>query len=61
MDGHIYMVPNYQNAFNAGFMFFPKEYMDKYGNYDEMYATLTNWDLNLADKAAALEDYVMAV
>ena len=60
VDGHIYMVPNYQNAFNAGFMFFPKEYMDKYGNYDEMYATLTNWDLSLADKAAALEDYVMA-
>ena len=28
VDGHIYMVPNYQNAFNSGFACFPKEYME---------------------------------
>ena len=60
VDGKIYMVPNYQNAYNAAYIAFPKEYMDKYGNYEEMYATLTNWDLSITEKAAALEAYVVA-
>ena len=61
VEGNIYMVPNYQNAFNAGYIFFPKEYMDKYGNYDEMYATLTNWDLSITERLACLEEFTMAV
>ena len=61
VDGETYMVPNYQNAFNSAYILFPKEYMDKYGNYDEMYETLTNWDLTITEKAACLEEYVMAV
>lgn len=61
VDGDIYIVPNYQNAFNAAYLFFPKEYMDKYGNYEEMYATLTNHDLSIAERVACLEDYLLAV
>lgn len=61
IDGKIYMVPNYQNAFNSAYILFPKEYVDKYGNYDKLYSTLTNWNLSLTEKAAALEEYVMAV
>lgn len=61
VDGDIYIVPNYQNAFNAAYLFFPKEYMDKYGNYDEMYATLTNFDLSITERVACLEDFLVAV
>lgn len=61
IDGKIYMVPNYQNAFNSAYILFPKEYMDKYGDYDAMYETLTNWNLTLTEKAQCLEDYVLAV
>lgn len=60
VDGHIYMVPNYQNAFNQAWLLFPKEYMDKYGNYEEMTATLTNWDISITEKMEALEAYVLA-
>lgn len=61
IDGHIYMVPNYQNAFNAAYIQFPKEYMDKYGNYDEMKAVLQDTSKTLTEKAAVLEEFVMAV
>ena len=61
VNGNTYFVPNYQNAFNAAYIFFPKEYMDKYGDYDEMYATLTNWDLNITERVKCLEEYVYAV
>ena len=61
VEGDIYIVPNYQNAFNAGYIAFPKEYMDKYGDYDKMYATLTNWDLSITERMACLEEYTMAV
>ena len=61
VDGHIYMVPNYQNSFNTQYLFFPKEYMDKYGNYEEMKAALQDENKTLAEKAAYLEEYVMAV
>ncbi len=60
-DGHVYMVPNYQNAFNANFLFFPKEYMDKYGDYDAMYEILTDWDGDYSEKVQCLADYVKAV
>lgn len=60
-DGHIYMVPNYQNAFNSGYMLFPKEYMDKYGDYDAMYEVLSNPDKSITEKMAVLEEYVLAV
>ena len=61
VDGHIYMVPNYQNAFNCQYALFPKEYMDKYGNYDEMKAVLQDTSKTLTEKAAYLEEYVKAV
>ncbi len=61
VDGHIYMVPNYQNAFNTQYLLFPKEYMDKYGNYDEMKAILQDENTTLREKADCLEKYVMAV
>lgn len=60
VDGHIYMVPNYQNAFNMAWIAFPKEYMDKYGNYDEMYKTLSSADTSMEDKMACLEAYALA-
>lgn len=60
-NGHIYMVPNYQNAFNANFLFFPKEYMDKYGDYDAMYEVLTDWDGDYSEKVQCLAEYVQAV
>ena len=60
-DGHVYMVPNYQNAFNANFLFFPKEYMDKYGDYDAMYEVLTDWDADYSEKVQCLADYAKAV
>ena len=60
-DGHIYMVPNYQNAFNANFLFFPKDYMDKYGDYDAMYEVLTDWDGDYSEKVKCLAEYVQAV
>lgn len=60
-DGHIYMVPNYQNAFNAGYMQFPKEYMEKYGDYDKMSEVLTDSSKSITEKMAVLEEYVMAV
>ncbi len=59
--GKTYMVPNYQNAFNASTLVFPKEYMDKYGDYDAMTAVLSDPAASLTDKAACLEEYVMAV
>ena len=61
VDGHIYMVPNYQNAFNTQYLIFPKAYMDKYGNYEEMKATLQDENKSLEEKAAYLEAYVTAV
>lgn len=61
VDGHIYMVPNYQNAFNTQYLIFPKAYMDKYGNYDEMKAILQDESKSLAEKADCLEAYVKAV
>lgn len=61
VDGHIYMVPNYQNAFNTQYLIFPKAYMDKYGNYDEMKAILQDESKSLTEKADCLEAYVKAV
>lgn len=60
-NGHVYMVPNYQNAFNANFLFFPKDYMDKYGDYDAMYQVLTDWEGAYSEKVQCLADYVKAV
>lgn len=61
VDGQIYVVPNYQNAFNMQFLVFPKEYMDKYGNYEEMREILQDPNTTLREKADCLEKYVMAV
>lgn len=61
VEGNIYIVPNYQNAFNAGYLLFPKDYMDKYGNYDEMYATITDTNLSITEKMACLEEFTNAV
>ncbi len=61
IDGKVYMVPNYQNAFNSAYILMPKEYVDNYGDYDKLYSTLTNWDLTLTEKAACLEEFVMQV
>ncbi len=61
VEGNIYIVPNYQNAFNAGYLFVPKEYMDKYGNYDEMYKVMTDWDKSVTEKLEYLEAFTMAV
>lgn len=61
IDGSIYMVPNYQNAFNSAFLVFPKEYMDKYGNYEEMTAILSNPDASYADVSKCLVDFVTKV
>lgn len=61
VDGHIYMVPNYQNAFNSQYLLFPKEYMDKYGDYDEMKSILQDENTTLTEKAACLEEYILAV
>jgi len=61
INGSTYIVPNYQNAFNTSFLIFPKEYMDKYGNYEEMNAVLSNPETSLADVAACMEEYVMNV
>ncbi len=61
VQGDIYIVPNYQNAFNAGYLFVPKEYMDAYGNYDEMYATMTDWNISITEKLDYLEEFTMAV
>ena len=60
VEGHIYMVPNYQNAYNEAYLLFPKEYVDKYSSYDELYAALTNWDLSITEQMEALEAYVVA-
>jgi len=61
VEGNIYIVPNYQNAFNAGYLFVPKEYMDKYGNYDEMYKVMTDWDKSVTEKFEYLEAFTMEV
>lgn len=61
IDGSVYMVPNYQNAFNSAFLIFPKEYMDKYGNYEEMTAVLSNPQSSYAQIGKCLEDFVMNV
>lgn len=61
VDGTIYMVPNYQNAFNTGYMAFPKEYVDKYSNIDDIKAVLQDPSKTLKEKAACLEEYVMSV
>lgn len=60
-DGHIYLVPNYQNAFNTAYWFTPKEYLDKYGDYDALYAALSDASVSFKDKAAVLEDYVKKI
>ena len=61
VGGNIYMVPNYQNAFNAGYLFVPKEYMDKYGNYEEMTKVMTDWDKSVTEKLEYMEAFTMAV
>lgn len=61
VDGHIYMVPNYQNAFNSGFVFFPKEYMEKYGDYNAMYEVLSDSSKSITERVTVLEEYVLAV
>ena len=61
VDGHIYMVPNYQNAFNSGFACFPKEYMEKYGDYNAMYEVLSDSSKSITERATVLEEYVLAV
>lgn len=61
VDGNVYIVPNYQNAFNCAYFVFPQEYMDKYGNYDEMKAILQDPNKTLTEKAACLEEYTMKV
>lgn len=60
-DGNIYMVPSYTSAFNSGYMFFPKAYMDKYGNEAEMRSVLQDPNKSLKEKAACLEEYLYAV
>lgn len=61
INGSVYMVPNYQNAFNSAFLIFPKEYMDKYGNYEEMTAILSNPESSYAEIAECLEEFVLNV
>ncbi|WP_318708237.1 ABC transporter substrate-binding protein [Candidatus Acetatifactor stercoripullorum] len=61
VDGKIYMVPNYQQACNMGYLFTPKEYMDKYGDYDKIVSVLTDPDSSYEDKMAVMEEYLMAV
>lgn len=61
VDGKIYMVPNYQQACNMGYLFTPKEYMDKYGDYDKMVSVLTDPDATYEEKAEVMEEYLLAV
>ncbi len=60
IDGKTYIVPNYQNAYNISWLAFPKEYMDKYGNYDEMSALISDPDASIDDKMKCLEDFAVA-
>ena len=61
VDGEIYIVPNYQNAFNAAYVLFPVQYMEKYGNFEEIKATLQDPAKTMTEKAACLEAFCLAV
>lgn len=59
-DGKIYAVPNYQRAASRNFYCTPKEYMDKYGDYNKLSAALTI-DARPIDRIKAIADYVRAI
>ena len=61
IDGHTYIVPNYQRAANMMYFITPKEYMDKYGDLDAMREILQDKDRDVETIAAAMEDYCEAV
>ena len=61
VDGKIYMVPNYQQACNMGYLFTPKEYMDKYGDYDRIVSVLTDTESSYEEKMTVMEEYLEAV
>lgn len=61
VNGVTYMVPNYQNAFNAAYILIPAEYMEKYGNYDEMKAILQDPKKSITEKATCLEEFALNV
>ncbi len=61
VDGNIYIVPNYQQAANKTFLFTPKEYMDKYGDYDKIKDVLTNPSSTWQEIADVMAEYLIAV
>lgn len=61
VDGSTYIVPNYQRASNNMYFITPKEYMDQYGNLDEMRAVIQDENKTIEELAAMLEGYCAAV
>ena len=61
IDGHTYIVPNYQRAANMMYFITPREYMDKYGDIDAMREVFQNKDRDVETVAATLEAYCAAV
>lgn len=61
IDGHTYIVPNYQRAANMMYFITPKDYMDKYGDIDAMREVFQNKDRDVETVAATLEAYCAAV
>ena len=61
IDGQIMIVPNYQNAFNASYIGIPTAYLDKYGDYDAIRASLQDETKPLAERVACLEEFALAV
>lgn len=61
IGGHVYMVPNYQQAMNRAYFFTPEVYMEKYGDFERMEAVLTNPESSLDEISGVLEEYLYAV
>lgn len=57
----IYMVPNYQRAASLSCFCTPKEYMDKYGDYEAMKEMFADPDTTMDEIASVLEEYLLAI
>lgn len=61
INGKTYIVPSYQRASNMVYFITPTDYISKYGDADKMRSIFQNPNSTVAEIAAVLEEYGIAV
>lgn len=61
VNGESYMVPSYQQAANMIYFLTPTEYLTQYGDEEKMQKVFLDPSSTVADKAAVIKEYVVAV